>query len=54
MRNSHLNKPQFIAGISLCVIAAPMFLFVTSDYSTAVVSEILVLDLAAIATLRRM
>jgi hypothetical protein len=53
MRRSQLNKPQFIVGIVLCVIAALMFLFIKGDYSTAGVITILILGLAAIATSRR-
>lgn len=53
MKNSQLNKPQFVVGIILCVIAALMFLFVKADYSTAFVITILILGLAAIATSRR-
>jgi multisubunit Na+/H+ antiporter MnhE subunit len=53
MRSSQLNKPQFIVGIALCIIAALMFLFVKGDYSTAGVITILILGLAAIATSRR-
>jgi cell division protein FtsW (lipid II flippase) len=53
MRSSQLNKPQFIVGIILCVIATLMFLFVKADYSTAAVITILILGLATIATSRR-
>jgi cell division protein FtsW (lipid II flippase) len=53
MKSSQLNKPQFIIGIVLCVIAALIFLFVKADYATAGVITLLILGLAAMATSRR-
>ena len=51
LKNSQRDKPHFIVGLALVIVAALMFLL--TDYSTAGIIAIGVLGLISIATSRR-